>query len=49
MRQSLMLGSEWLNSTMNIMKSICHKLDAQGAVTIPWSVLTKTKSPPEGR
>ena len=39
MRQSLMLGLEWLNSTMHIMKAICHKLDAQGAVTIPWECI----------
>lgn len=49
MKQLLMQEAVWLNFIMNIMEAKCHKLDAQGLVAMPWSVLIKTKSPPEGR
>jgi hypothetical protein len=40
-----MQESGWPNLTRNIMKGICQRSDVQDAITIPWSVLSK--SPPK--
>ena len=40
---------EWPNLTMNTMKDICLRLDAQGVIIILWNVLNNIESPPGGR